>query len=177
MNDSIETTETTETTEAVHMQFPHEVTAPCPNKDALALAGEVLATSQDLGNVMASAGNVHYFVRPHYVDMATGVYGIERMIATILKSHGALFPVGIEGAEFRKLAIAQAMFASEIIAAVREMNGNERYPDGVIYSYLSLFMQKDTCPNKVSKIKLTNAEDKPRPCNKPRQKYYLIDKA
>lgn len=164
-----------ETTETSKLPFPSHVKAACPNSDVQTVSREVVDTSRDLNSLFKSAGNVHNFVRTHYVDTSKGIYGIERLIAAILADNGAIFPQGIETTEFRSIAIGQAMFVSDIIAKVRETFGSERYPDGVIHSYLSYFMQKANSQNKVGKIKLTNAEDASRHCNKPRTKFYLVD--
>lgn len=155
--------------------FPSHVTTPAPNADVLPLSREIVSTSQDLNNVLTSAGNVHKFVMAHYVDTATGTYGIERLIASILTQNRSVFPNGIENSEFRKVAIASSMFVSEIIAIVQDTFGKDRYPYATVHSYLSYFMTKEGCKNKVARIKLTNAEDKDRPCNKPRTKFYLIE--
>lgn len=162
-------------TQTETLPFPSHVKAACPNNDVQTVSREIVDTSRDLNSLFKSGGNVHNFVRCHYVDTAKGIYGIERLIAAILADNGAIFPQGIEKSEFRTIAIGQAMFVSDIIAKVREVFGNERYPDSVIHSYLSYFMTKPNSQNKVGKIKLTNAEDASRHCNKPRTKFYLVD--
>lgn len=163
-----------ETTTAA-MPFPSHVNEPCPNKDVQSLAREIVDTARDKNNLLESAGNVHLFVRDHYVDVETGTYGIESLIASILRSRNAVFPMGIESTEFRKVAIGAGMFASEVIAEVQETFGKERYPYATIHSYLSHFMTQAKSQNKVGKIKLTNGEDSTRTCCKPRVKYYLIE--
>jgi len=165
-----DTTTKNETTSK--LPFPSHVKQACPNTDVQAVAREIVDTSRDLNNLFASAGNVHNFVRAHYVDTASGTYGIESLIASILKSRNAIFPNGIEATEFRKVAISSAMYASEIIAAVQDTFGKERYPYATVHSYLSYFMKK-----KVGKIKLSNKEDSARPCCKPRTKFYLVEEA
>lgn len=179
------TTETIETTETAtaKLPFPSHVKTPAINADAIAISSEVIATSRDLANVMATAGNVHNFVRPHYVNMETGTYGIERLISDILRANvieshinaTGTFPKGIEQTEFRSIAIAGGMFASEVIAKVREIYGADRYPDLVIHTYLGHHMMKPNSKNQTGKIQLSNAEDKNRPCKRPRLKYYLLD--
>ena len=108
--------------------------------------------------------------------MTTEENGIAALISEILSDNEAIFPAGIETTEFRKVAIASAMFASEIIEQVqsRFAAGSVRYPYKTIHQYLSIFMTRN---GKVGKIKLTNAEDKPRPCNKPRTKWYFVEAA
>jgi len=166
---------TNETRVQNSIPFPSHVTEPCPNTDVQAIARDLVNTSIDTNNFFESAGNVHKFVRTHFVDVETGVYGIERLIADILKSHNAVFPAGVETTEFKGVAIASSMFASEVIAEVQARFGKERYPYATIHSYLSYLMSKPNCKNKVGKIKLTGAEDSGRKCNKPRTKFYLVE--
>lgn len=167
--------ETTETKVETKLPFPSTVKSAAPNQDVQNVSREIVDTSRDLNNVLASAGNVHNFVRAHYIDASTGVYGIERLIAQILKENGAIFPGGIEETEFRGMAILAGMFASEIVAIVQETFGTERYPAATIHCYLSTEMTKATSQNKIGKIKLKNHEDSNRPCFKPRTKFYLLE--
>lgn len=171
MNDTM----TNQTAESGKLPFPSHVKTPAPNADVQPLSRDIVENARDNNNVLASAGNVHYFVRSHYVDVSSGVYGIERLIAQILKDNRSEFPAGIEQTEFRKIAIAGSMYVSDIIAKVQETFGADRYPYATIHSYLSYFMTKETCQNKVARIKLTNSEDSNRPCCKPRTKFYLVD--
>lgn len=157
------------------LPFPAHVRSQAPNADCLPLSRDIVEMSRDANNVFKSAGNVHKFVRTHYVDMETGVYGIERLIAKILSERSAVFPKGIENSEYRSVAIASAMFASDIIKVVQTTFGEERYPYATVHTYLSNFMTKQTCQNKVGKIHLSNAEDCDRKCCKPRVKYYLLE--
>jgi len=155
--------------------FPHNVNTPCQNLDVQMLAGEIVSSARDKNNLLANAGNVHLLIRDHYVDPSSGTYGIESLIARILATNGAVFPKGIEKTQFRKVAIATAMFASDIIAEVRTAFGADRYPDQTIYTYLAHFMKQKNTAHKIGKIKLSNNEDKDRNCCKPRTKYYLVE--
>lgn len=162
----------TQVEEKAKMPFPSHVTSPCPNGDVIPLAAEIVNTAMDKNNLLASAGNVHCFVRDHYVNVETGTYGIESLIVSILKENNAVFPADIgSNAKFRKSAIAFSMFAETVIGKVRETFGADRYPDSTIRSYLAVFMVSN---NKVGKIKLTSSEDSARTCCKPRTKYFLI---
>jgi len=154
------------------MPFPSTVTSPCPNEMVRDLSREIVESEKDLGNTLSSAGNVHAFVLPHYTDVNTGTYGIESLILAILKNAGASFPKDIEQGEFRKVAINASLFASEIISQVQEIftAGNSRYPYQTIHNCLATYLAKK---GKVCKIYLTNQEDKPRPCCKPRVKFYV----
>ncbi len=176
------TTENNETTTA-KLPFPSHVKTPAPNGLAIALSQDVIATAQDANNVFASAGNVHMFVRSHYVNMEAGIYGLQSLIAAILKAHAlqvspsGTFPKGVESSEYRALAIAGSMFASEVIAKVRETFGADRYPDATIATQLSVHMHKANCQNKAGKFRLSPSEDKQmggQSC-KPRTRYYLLD--
>ena len=144
-------------------------------QNAIALQREILASSHDINNVLTTASNVAPVFHTHYANMESGKHGIATLISEILAEREAIFPAGVELTAFRKIAIAQAMFASEIIAEVqaRFAAGSVRYPDSTVHCYLSTFMPKK---GTIGKIKLTNAEDKPRKCDKPRVKFYLVQK-
>jgi hypothetical protein len=150
------------------LPFPSNVTTPCENEDVAGLARELVDGARDKNNVLAS-GEIHYFVRDHYVDPSTGTYGIENLIKSILKSNSAVFPKGVEHSALRNVAIGAAMFTDEIIKSVRITFGQDRYPDTTIRMYLSKFAKG------LGKIKLTNAEDTNRPCCKPRCKWYVVE--
>lgn len=155
--------------------FPSFVRSSAPNEETHPLSRQIVSTSRDVNNVLRSAGNVHNFVRMHYVDLVTGVYGIERLIAEILKDNSAVYPKGIENTEFRPVAIQTGMFATEIHAKVVEIFGTERYPFATIQAYICTFMTRKNSANHIGKIQLTNSEDCQRDCCKPRTKYYLIE--
>lgn len=173
MNTTLNEINTARETETI--PFPSHVHTSAPNPDVRAIARELVDTSRDLNNILASAGNVHNFVRAHYVDTDAGVYGIESLIAQILRENGAIFPTGIEKTEFRKVAIASSMFANDIIKIVHDTFGKERYPYATIHSYLSYFMTKPNSQHKIGKIKLSSSEDYNRHCCKPRIKFYLLE--
>ncbi len=159
----------------VKMQFPNEVTTGTHNVEAKALSNDVIETSRDLNNVFESAANVHKLVRTHYVDMATGTYGIESLIASILIANNAFFPLGIEKGEHREIALANAMTSDSIVEKVISKFGNERYPKQTIRNYLSTYMMKK---GKVGKIQMTTKEDKnwQSESRKPRCKFYMVEK-
>ena len=144
------------------------------SKNAISMQREILTNCQDINNVLTSAQNVSPLFHSHYVNMDTAAHGIENLIAEILTAREAVFPKGIEHTEFKKVAIAASMFASEIEKEVeaRFTAGSCRYPYETIHQYLSVFMFRK---GKVGKIKLSGIEDQPRPCCKPRCKWYLIN--
>jgi len=175
MNATLETTTVETTATETKIPFPSQVKNPAPNSEVMPYASPLVDNTRDMNNIMEAAGNVHKLVRGHYVNMATGVYGIERLIASILANAEAVFPPDVEKTEFRAIAVAKSFYAVEVISAVREHFGAERYPDSVIATYLAHYMQKETSANRVGAIQLTKTEDMPRPCPKPRTKYYLLD--
>ena len=140
------------------------------NETVQAMSSEILTTLQDINNLIAPS--TRYAFRNHYVNTETGVCGIENLIADILTNANANFPAGIEFTPHRSIAIGNSMFASEIIEIVRQSFGPDRYTDGTIHHYLSVFMTKKDL---IGKIKLSNVEDKDRPCCKPRIKFYLVE--
>lgn len=143
-------------------------------ESAIGMSQEVLSNSQDLNNVITTSQTVKAVFHTHYVNLAQGDYGIKDLLTRILREHEACFPKGIETGELRKVAIAGAMFTSEVISEVqsRFTAGSIRYPVQTIKAYLSVFMFKS---GQVGKIQLSNAEDKERECCKPRCKWYLIE--
>ena len=149
------------------------LTETLPTQLVQDLSPEILTGLQDTNNLFAQIPVALKF-RTHYVSTATGVCGIEELIAKILTDANATFANGIEKTSFRSLAISQALFVSDIIASVREAFGADRYPDATIHQYLSVFMTSKKAKCKVGKIKLTNIEDKNRECCKPRTKFYLV---
>ena len=161
----------TATSKIAPLPFPSTVTAPCQNEMIASLGREIIAGAIDTNNLFATGGNVHNFVRNHYVDTANGIYGIESLIVSILKEREAVFPKNVGETDFRAVAIQAGMLTSEIVAAIRAKFGADRYPDQTIFSYLSIFMFKN---GKVGKIKMTNAEDSDRECNRPRFKWFLV---
>jgi hypothetical protein len=149
------------------MEYPSYVKTPCGNEVVRDMSREIVDSSRDTNNLLAS-GEIHFYVREHYVDPSTGTYGIESLIRNILKANGSQFPAGVEDTELRGIAVAGSMFSSEIIAKVRETFGADRYPDSTIYQYLWKYAKG------IRKVKLSSAEDSSRTCPKPRCKYYAI---
>lgn len=132
------------------------------------IAKGIHANIQDL-NCELSARLVKPSLHGHWMQ------GVEQLITDILTERDATFPKGVETTEFRKVAIATAMFTQEIKDEVenRFTAGTTRYPLETIETYLSVLMPRK---GTIGKIKLTNAEDSPRPRKngKPRYKWYLI---
>ena len=143
------------------------------NENAVEMQETIIAGSQEINNVLTTSQNVRAVFHTHYVNLATGEHGIENLITDILAEAGAVFPENVCNTQFKKLAVATSMFASEIIIKVQERfaAGSIRYPYETVHQYLSVVMARG---RKIGKIKLTGAEDVGRPCCKPRTKYFLI---
>ena len=144
-------------------------------KTAVGMNREILSGSKDINNVLSTSSVVSPLFHTHYTNMETELHGISNLIAEILTEREAVFPLGIENGEFRKIAIAASLTAEEIIEAVqsRFASGSVRYPYTTVHQYLSVFMFRK---GQIGKIKLTGAEDKPRSCCKPRCRWYLVQK-
>jgi hypothetical protein len=164
------------------IRMKNETTLTSEAKNARALGPEVLAQSQDINAIETMAGNVPNIFQTHYVDTKTGEKGIADLICRILRERGAIFPAGAEQSELRQIAIAGAMFADQIVAEVqsRFTVNSIRYPEKTVKAYLSVHLSKPTgpldnqTPARVGRIHLTKNEDQPRPCDKPRCKWFLI---
>lgn len=140
--------------------------------DQLEMTAKVATTLhtniQDINNEL-TARQVKPALQGHWMQ------GIESLITDILTEREATFPLNIAQTEFRKVAIATSMFTQEIKDEIdnRFTAGSTRYPLETIETYLSVFMTRKKL---IAKIKLTNAEDKPRPAKncKPRAKWFLV---
>lgn len=142
---------------------------------AISLTQETLSVSIDLNKVYSQSNAVGPLFHTHFVDMGKGLSGIADLIGDILTQAGAVYPEGVELTELRPVAVAGSLYTEEIIQEVqaRFAKGTKRYPDQTIRSYLSL---ADFNRGRFGKIQLSKAEDSPRPCPKPRCKWYLIVK-
>jgi hypothetical protein len=141
-------------------------------QNAVSLGRELLSTAQDTNNVLTTA-TVPSIFQGHYFNLETESHGVIALITEILTEHEAIFPLGVESTEFRKTALATALTAEDIMSEIQNKftAGSTRYPYETIHQNLSIVMFRS---KKVGKIRMTNAEDKPRPCNKPRCKWYLV---
>ena len=137
------------------------------------LATGLLDNAQENNNIFADK-KVPLVYRNHYVNVKTGVNGIENLVIDILQNNNAVFAKDIAATPLRNMAISQAMFISEIIDEVRKQFGFDRYPDATIYTVVSVLMFKSGL---VGKIALSNVEDKNRECCRPRSKFFLIQAA
>lgn len=139
---------------------------------AVAMSREILANSQDINNVLTTAGEKPVF-HTHYVNLDANESGIADLITRILLENEAVFPANVGETELRQIAIAGSMFTDEILAKVQEYfsAGSTRYPLQTVKNYLSTYMPK---AGKVGKVQLKGHEDKTRACPKPRCKWFLL---
>jgi hypothetical protein len=144
-------------------------------KAAIDMSSEVLANFQDMNNILTTSQIVRPVYQTHYVNMETGTIGIEKLLADILKENCSVFPAGVEKTELRQIAISGSMFTQEILDKVQERftAGSCRYPVQTVLKYLGGEMKKH---GTVGKIQLKGNEDLERDCNRPRCKWYLINK-
>ena len=158
------------------------------------MQSEVLESAHDIGTIYKSAGNVGPTFTPHYVNMGESPidipdaetiknrHGIAKIIGEILFARMAVFPPNIgDQPEHRSLAIMASMYSEDIYQKIQNQftAGTDRYNLDSVRVYLSSLMDGTKIHYinglpKVASIQLTANEDKPRPCKKPRKKYYLV---
>jgi hypothetical protein len=133
---------------------------------------ELRVSMQD-NNSCLTAANVKAHFQAHGFNLENGKHGIENKILDILKSNGAVYSIGDENGDFRKIVVSQSMFAETIINEVQSWfaAGGKRYQYQVIYNYLCTILKKS---GKVHGFRLTKVEDSARKCPKPRQKFFMV---
>jgi len=138
--------------------------------EAIAKSAEIIQTSRDINNTLETQ-NTRAFFGTHYANAELDVFGIVALVKHVLRENDSVFGRGIEMTEFRQIAVASSMFTSEIIAAVGTLfaNAGMRYKPQAVKNVLSTYAKGE-----IVKIALSNSEDKPRPCSKPRAKWYLV---
>lgn len=139
---------------------------------AIELSGETIEACQAVNNTLSTAGVRAHF-QAHYANAQLDVYGVLALVRDILREAQAEFPRGIETTELRKIAVSASMFTSEILAEVerRFAAGGFRYKVQAVKNCLSTYGKQD---GTIASIKLTNEEDQPRECSKPRFKWYRV---
>jgi hypothetical protein len=142
--------------------------------EAIALSTETIEACKAINNTLTIA-EVRPHFQAHYANAALDVCGIMALVRDILREGQAEFARGIEATELRKIAVAASMFTSEILAEVqaRFSAGTTRYKVQSVKNCLSTYGKLD---GTIGKIQLSNTEDKPRTCAKPRCKWYRIAK-
>ena len=138
---------------------------------AIDMSSVVVENCMAINNTLAETKKVTGFYGTHYANAELDVCGIVALVQDILRENDAVFSRGIENTELRNIGIAASMFTSDIIAKVQERfaSAGMRYKAQAVKNVLSTY-GKDS----IAKIQLTNNEDKPRPCSRPRAKWYLI---
>lgn len=142
---------------------------------------ELVSIGQDVNNVLAEentrTGKVSYLVGNHYTDAENEIYGIEQLIESILRSHGAVFPRGAENTEMRAIVIASSMLFADLEHEVREAfcKANERYPKVTLRVYLSKSGSKQGKGKNLVGFMMKGHEDTERTSPKPRARYYLAE--
>jgi hypothetical protein len=138
---------------------------------AIGLSSETVEQSMAINNTLETTGKVKAAFGTHYANAELDVCGIVALVKDILRDNDAVFARNIEQTDLRGIAIAGSMFTAEIVSAVqiRFASAGMRYKPQAVKNVLSTY-GKDF----IAKITLTNAEDKPRECSKPRAKWYLI---
>jgi hypothetical protein len=141
---------------------------------AVSMSAEIVETCKAVNNTLTIA-EVRPHFQAHYANAQLDVCGIMALVRDILREAQAEFPRGIEATELRKIAVAASLFTSEILAEVqsRFAAGSTRYKVQSVKNCLSTYGKQD---GTIGKIQLTNGEDKPRNCAKPRCKWYRIAK-
>jgi hypothetical protein len=139
---------------------------------AIAMSPETLEAMRAINNTLTVAGVRPHF-QAHYSHAQLNVHGIMDLIKDILRVAQAEFPRNIENSELRKIAVAGSMFTSDILAEVqaRFSQGTTRYQIQSVKNCLSTYGRAD---GTIGRIKLTNPEDQPRLCAKPRCKWYRV---
>lgn len=139
---------------------------------AVSMSAEIVETCKAVNNTLATA-EVRAHFQAHYANAEIDVYGILQLVKRILKEREAIFPRGIESTELRQIAVSLSMFTEDILREVesRFAAGGFRYKIQAVKNCLSTYGKGE-----IGKITLTNAEDQPRECDKPRCKWYLIAK-
>ncbi len=138
---------------------------------AIELSDETLSTMQGVNDTLTVAGVSPVF-QAHFANAKLDLAGLADLIRDILKENQAEFPRNAHDiSELRKIVVSASMFTSDIESEVekRFTAGSTRYPLQSIKNVLSTY-----CKDSIGKIQLTNNEDKPRDCCKPRCKWYLI---
>lgn len=138
---------------------------------AIAMSSETLEASQAINNTLTTTEQIRPVFMAHYANAKTNVIGIISLVKDILRDSQAEFPRNAHNTELRKIVVGGAMFTRDILAKVQERftAGSTRYPLQTVKNVLSTYASED-----IAKIQLTNAEDQPRECCKPRCKWYLI---
>ena len=141
-------------------------------QNAIAMQSALFDNTKDINTVLTSSNKTSPIFHGHFFQLEQNLFGIQGLITQILAERET-FAAGVEETDLRNVAIAAAMFTQDIIDEVvrRFTAGSIRYPEKTIRATLSVTMFK---LKTVGKIQLKPFEDKNRPCNKSRCKWYLV---
>ena len=140
---------------------------------AIAMSDTCVEASVDLNNCLVETGKVKAHYGAHYANAAIEVCGIVALVMDVLRDKQAVFPRHLEQLEeARPAVIACSLFTSDIVSEVQKRwPNNLRYKPQAVKNVLSTYGKQF-----IVKVQLTKEEDTPRPCSKPRAKWYLIQK-
>jgi len=136
------------------------------------LQNVVRQTAQELASVQAGC-KVHWIFRPSIVDLESGMHGLRHTLVRIFQEADAVLPRAprsdSQPFEFRNVYVAKGLTSDAIISKLRAINGFDKYPDKTVLDNLCTVLK-----GQVASVQLTSAEDKNRPCKRPRKVWYLI---
>ena len=146
---------------------------------AMAMTSDVIASEKEVNNTLTITGEVSPMYMTHYTSPLTGVLGIIHLVKDILRTNDAVFSKNAHKGELRQVVIFNSMTMQDILTEVQKIftMGTKRYPIQTIKNVLSTYAAGD-----IQKITGTNDPgasddryfDNPRPCAKPRARYYLV---
>ena len=153
---------------------------------AVSISDKTIETCKEINNTLTIA-EVRPHFQTHYANAKLDIFGIMDLVRDILRDKQAELPRGIETTELRNIAIAASLFTSEILAEVqvRFSAGSTRYKMQSVKNCLSCYGSSKTYSKgpkagqlmgdgSICRIKLSNDEDQPRKCAKPRCKWYRV---
>lgn len=131
--------------------------------------------------------NVHTLFRGSYVDLETGRHGARWLLARILMQAGSVHDAKLHDAAAKRLKsgrslaraskavrnyVSAGMTTEQLIAAVRAVNGADKYPDKTIRQNLSIVMRR---AGQVATLRLPVTVDRERGCKTTRKLWFLVN--
>ena len=160
-------------------------TTASEKENVKAFSADILSNSIEANSILA-CGQVKYAFRNHYVNLATDESGIEALLVSIFQNKEAVFALADSqmNSPLRQVVISGSFYSEELHEFVVEIFGDNRYPLETIRHYLSNLLSRDrklangsSVKAIVGKVKLDKTEDLPRPCPRPRCKWFLLNTA
>ena len=134
------------------------------------LQGSVRQATSELASMEAGC-KVHWIFRPSMVNLATGMHGVWPFIAETLTRAGAVVrPAQVTNGEVVGEA-ETGLTTDEIISAIRQANGADKYPDATIRQNLSVVLRRR---GQVAARRMTTTEDCNRDCKPTRLRWYWV---